>query len=51
MAQAILYRLCIYTTTKRFYNNINSKTVGSIEEMATAIALTHNLKFWTVGLC
>ncbi|MEM1949364.1 MAG: hypothetical protein QXY50_02730 [Candidatus Caldarchaeum sp.] len=29
--------------TKRFYNNINSKTVKSIEEIATAIALTHNI--------
>jgi len=29
--------------TKRFYNNINSKTVKSIEEIATAIALIHNI--------
>ncbi|PUA31122.1 MAG: hypothetical protein B9J98_07750 [Candidatus Terraquivivens tikiterensis] len=28
--------------TRRFYNNINTKTVKSIEEIATAIALTHN---------
>ncbi|MEM4362885.1 MAG: hypothetical protein QXT90_02450 [Candidatus Caldarchaeum sp.] len=28
--------------TRRFYNNINSKTVKSIEEIATAIALIHN---------
>ena len=28
--------------TKRFYNNINSKTVKSVEEIAAAIALTHN---------
>ncbi|MEM4282816.1 MAG: DDE-type integrase/transposase/recombinase, partial [Candidatus Woesearchaeota archaeon] len=28
--------------TKRFYNNINSKTVKRLEEIATAIALTHN---------
>lgn len=30
--------------TKRFYNNVNAKTVKSIEEIATAIALIHNLK-------
>jgi len=29
--------------TKRFYNNINSKTVERIEERAAAIALIHNL--------
>ena len=29
---------------KRFYNNVNAKTVKSIEEIATAIALIHNLK-------
>ncbi|MEM0440353.1 MAG: DDE-type integrase/transposase/recombinase [Candidatus Caldarchaeum sp.] len=28
--------------TKRFYNNINSKTVKSVEEIAAAIALIHN---------
>ena len=28
--------------TKRFYNNLNTKTVKSIEEIARAIALTHN---------
>ncbi|MEM2237944.1 MAG: hypothetical protein QXR26_08480, partial [Candidatus Caldarchaeum sp.] len=28
--------------TKRFYNNINSKTVKRLEEIAAAIALTHN---------
>ena len=29
--------------TKRFYNNVNSKTLKSIEEMATAVAIVHNL--------
>ncbi len=29
--------------TKRFYNNVNPKTVGSIEETAAAKALIHNL--------
>ncbi|MEM2483889.1 MAG: hypothetical protein QXR26_08695 [Candidatus Caldarchaeum sp.] len=28
--------------TRRFYNNINSKKVKSIEEIASAIALIHN---------
>jgi hypothetical protein len=28
---------------KRFYNNVNSKTLKSIEEIATAIAIVHNL--------
>ncbi len=28
--------------TKRFYNNVNAKTVKSIEEIATAIAPIHN---------
>lgn len=28
--------------TRRFYNNINSKIVKSIEEIATSTALTHN---------
>jgi transposase-like protein len=30
-------------TTKRFYNNVNSKTLKSIEEIATAVAIVHNL--------
>jgi transposase-like protein len=30
-------------TTKRFYNNANSKTLKSIEEIATAVAIVHNL--------
>jgi transposase-like protein len=29
--------------TKRFYNNINAKTLKSIEEIATAVAIVHNL--------
>jgi transposase-like protein len=29
--------------TKRFHNNVNSKTLKSIEEVATAIAIVHNL--------
>jgi transposase-like protein len=29
--------------TKRFYNNANSKTLKSIEEIATAVAIVHNL--------
>jgi putative transposase len=29
--------------TKRFYNNINAKTLKSIEELVTAIAATHNI--------
>jgi len=29
--------------TKRFYNNINAKTLKSIEELATAIAAMHNI--------
>jgi transposase-like protein len=29
--------------TKRFHNNVNSKTLKSIEEIATAIAIVHNL--------
>jgi hypothetical protein len=29
--------------TKRFYNNVNSKKLKSIEELATAIAATHNI--------
>jgi len=28
--------------TKRFYNNINTKTVKNIEEIAKSIALLHN---------
>jgi putative transposase len=28
--------------TKRFYNNINAKTLKSIEELVTAIAAMHN---------
>ncbi|MEM4384359.1 MAG: hypothetical protein QXU44_09910, partial [Candidatus Caldarchaeum sp.] len=35
--------ICFRGDPKRFYNNINSKTVKNIEEIATAIALTHNL--------
>jgi hypothetical protein len=30
--------------TKRFHNNINTKTLKSIEEIATAIAIVHNLE-------
>ncbi|MEM1967325.1 MAG: hypothetical protein QXN23_01730 [Candidatus Caldarchaeum sp.] len=29
--------------SKRFYNNINAKTVKSIEELVIAIALFHNI--------
>jgi hypothetical protein len=29
--------------TKRFYNNINAKTLKSIEELVTAIAVMHNI--------
>jgi transposase-like protein len=29
--------------TKRFYNNANSKTLKSIEELVTAIAIMHNI--------
>jgi transposase-like protein len=29
--------------TKRFYNNVNSKTLKNIEEIATAVAIAHNL--------
>ncbi|MEM2216338.1 MAG: DDE-type integrase/transposase/recombinase, partial [Nitrososphaerota archaeon] len=29
--------------TKRFYNNINSKTIKRLEEIAAAIALIHNI--------
>ena len=29
--------------TKRFYNNVNSKTLKSIEEIATAVAIAHDL--------
>jgi hypothetical protein len=29
--------------TKRFYNNVNSKTLKSIQETATAVAIVHNL--------
>ena len=29
--------------TKRFHNNVNSKTLKSIEEIATAVAIAHNL--------
>jgi transposase-like protein len=29
--------------TKRFYNNVNSKKLKSIEEIATAVAIVHNL--------
>jgi hypothetical protein len=29
--------------TKRFYNNVNSKTLKSIEELVTAIAIMHNI--------
>jgi hypothetical protein len=28
---------------KRFHNNVNSKTLKSIEEIATAVAIAHNL--------
>ena len=29
--------------TKRFHNNVNSKTLKSIEELVTAIAIMHNI--------
>ena len=29
--------------TKKFHNNVNSKTLKSIEEIATAVAIVHNL--------
>jgi transposase-like protein len=29
--------------TKRFHNNVNSETRKSIEEIATAVAIVHNL--------
>jgi hypothetical protein len=29
--------------TKRFYNNVNAKTLKCIEEIATAVAIVHNL--------
>jgi transposase-like protein len=29
--------------TKRFYNNINAKTLKSLEELVTAIATMHNI--------
>jgi transposase-like protein len=29
--------------TKRFYNNVNSKTLKSVEELVTAIAIIHNI--------
>jgi hypothetical protein len=29
--------------TKRFHNNVNSRTLKSIEEIATAVAIVHNL--------
>jgi hypothetical protein len=28
---------------KRFHNNVNSKTLKSIEEIATAVAIVHKL--------
>jgi hypothetical protein len=28
--------------TKRFHNNVNSKKLKSIEEIATAVAIVHN---------
>ena len=29
--------------TKRFYNNVNSKKLKSLEELVTAIAIMHNV--------
>ena len=29
--------------TKRFYNNVNAKTLKSIEELVAAIAIMHNI--------
>ncbi len=29
--------------TKKFYNNVNAKTIKCIEEITTAIALIHNI--------
>jgi hypothetical protein len=34
--------------TKRFYNNINAKTLKCLEGLATAIAATHNV-IWAGG--
>ncbi len=28
---------------RKFHNNVNSKTLKSIEEIATAVAIVHNL--------
>jgi hypothetical protein len=30
-------------STKRFYNNVNSKTLKCLEELVTAIAAMHNI--------
>jgi hypothetical protein len=30
-------------STKRFYNNVNSKKLKSLEELVTAIAAMHNI--------
>jgi hypothetical protein len=38
-----VYALRIKERTKRFYNNVNAKTLKSIEELVTAIAIMHNI--------
>jgi hypothetical protein len=30
-------------STKRFYNNVNAKTLKGLEELVTVIAATHNI--------
>ena len=35
--------------TKRFYNNVNAKTIKSLEELVKAIALLHNTLINVVG--
>ena len=35
--------------TKRFYNNVNAKTIKSIEELVRAIALIHNSILNAIG--
>ena len=35
--------------TKRFYNNVNAKTIKSMEELVSAIALIHSILINVVG--
>jgi transposase-like protein len=35
--------------TKRFYNNVNSKNLKSIEDIAMAVAIVHNLVRTGIG--